>query len=300
MSTPLRLPDDWQQWLELNVGRGCAPADLLRDLTTKGGFAEPLAREVLRRILGRQAAGAPAAPTAPIVLPGLDQEPPRRRLHGRTVRVVAGMDSPQIAVLDGLVTAPECAALIAIGEQGAEPATVVDSASGALVTHRGRRSHFTHLGESRHPMVLALEQRLSMLVNWPVSHFETLQLIHYGPGDEYRPHHDWFDPLLPGSAASLARGGQRVGTFVVYLQAPISGGGTRFPAAGGLLVQPQPGRAVWFRNVHSDGVPDAATLHAGDPVIEGSKWIVTAWLRERAWRPSPPAPTSQTVTPSMP
>ena len=34
---------------------------------------------------------------------------------------------------------------------------------------------------------------------------------------EYRPHHDYFDPAHPGTAHVLQRGGQRVGTLVMYL-----------------------------------------------------------------------------------
>jgi prolyl 4-hydroxylase len=26
---------------------------------------------------------------------------------------------------------------------------------------------------------------------------------------------------------------------------------------------------------------DAASLHAGEPVTEGEKWVVTKWMRER-------------------
>jgi hypothetical protein len=44
------------------------------------------------------------------------------------------------------------------------------------------------------------------------------------------------------------------------------------------------GRAVHFHNLLPDGQPDARTLHAGMPVIEGVKWLGTLWTRQRRIR----------------
>ena len=55
--------------------------------------------------------------------------------------------------------------------------------------------------------------RIAALVNWPVVNGEGLQVLHYRPGAEYKPHHDYFDPAQPGMAAVLRRGGaEPVGT----------------------------------------------------------------------------------------
>ena len=76
----------------------------------------------------------------------------------------------------------------------------------------------------------------------------------------------------------LARGGQRVGTLVIYLNTPELGGGTVFPDVG-LEVAPVKGNAVFF----SYDRPHASTrtLHGGAPVLAGEKWVATKWLRER-------------------
>ena len=54
----------------------------------------------------------------------------------------------------------------------------------------------------------------------------------YRVGQEYRPHHDYMDPALPGAPAFLARGGQRVASLVMYLNTPTGGGATNFPDIG--------------------------------------------------------------------
>jgi prolyl 4-hydroxylase len=37
---------------------------------------------------------------------------------------------------------------------------------------------------------------------------------------------------------------------------------------------------LWFRNCFADGQVDKRSLHAGDTVEAGEKWVVTKWFRE--------------------
>ena len=127
------------------------------------------------------------------------------------------------------------------------------------------------------PVVAALERRIAKLVNWPLENGEGLQILRYGPGAEYKPHYDYFDPAEPGTATILKRGGQRVGTLVIYLNNPTKGGGTVFPDIH-LEVGPRQGNAVFFS--YERPHPSTKTLHGGSPVVEGEKWIATKWLRE--------------------
>src|SRR3546814_9411490 len=103
-----------------------------------------------------------------------------------------------------------------------------------------------------------------------------MQVLRYGPGAEYRPHYDWFDPERPGVGAILARGGQRVASVVIYLNTPARGGATVFPDAR-FEVAPAKGNAVFFSYDRPHAM--TGTLHAGAPVLEGEKWIATKWLR---------------------
>ena len=75
----------------------------------------------------------------------------------------------------------------------------------------------------------------------------------------------------------MQRGGQRVGTLVMYLNAPEGGGATTFPDVG-LEVAPVRGNAVFFS--YDRAHPATGTLHGGAPVTAGEKWVATKWLRE--------------------
>ncbi len=138
---------------------------------------------------------------------------------------------------------------------------------------------FFQRGESE--LLARLEARIAHLLRWPVENGEGLQVLHYRPGAEYKPHYDYFDPGEPGTAKVLQRGGQRLATLVMYLNEPQQGGGTTFPDLG-LEVAPQRGNAVFFS--YDRPSPATRTLHGGAPVVAGEKWVATKWLREREFK----------------
>jgi len=109
---------------------------------------------------------------------------------------------------------------------------------------------------------------------------EPMSILKYAPGEYYRPHLDYFDPKLTVSDTFMEDGGQRTASAVTYLTAPTRGGGTSFPNLA-LTVPPAAGSTLWFRNCSADGQVDERSLHAGDTVEEGEKWVVTKWFRER-------------------
>jgi prolyl 4-hydroxylase len=153
----------------------------------------------------------------------------------------------------------------------------VDNATGGSEVNAARTSDGMFFERGEAPLITAIEQRIATLLRWPVANGEGLQILRYRPGAEYRPHHDYFDPEHPGTARILERGGQRVGTLVMYLNTPEGGGATTFPDIG-LEVAPVRGNAVFFSYDHAH--PDTRALHGGAPVTAGEKWVATKWLRE--------------------
>ena len=149
--------------------------------------------------------------------------------------------------------------------------------TGGNEVNPARTSECMFFGRGESPLCERIEARIAALLSWPVVNGEGLQVLHYQPGAEYRPHHDYFDPAQPGMAAVLRRGGQRVGTLLIYLNTPLQGGATVFPDVA-LEVMPVKGHAVFFSYDRAHAV--TRTLHGGAPVIAGEKWVATKWLRE--------------------
>lgn len=136
-----------------------------------------------------------------------------------------------------------------------------------------------------------LEARIATLLNWPVDHGEGLQILRYEVGTEYKPHYDYFDPDSSGTSKLLERGGQRVGTLIIYLSEPEKGGGTVFPDVN-LEVTPKRGNAVFFS--YPQPHPSSKSLHGGKAVISGEKWIAVKWLRDTVFDRETPTQKSET------
>ncbi len=187
------------------------------------------------------------------------------------------MRTPDLLVLEDLLSDEECLALIAAAKPRLQRSLTVALETGGEEVHADRTSDGMFFTRGENAVVAAIEARIAKLLGWPVENGEGLQVLRYGPGTEYKPHYDYFDPAEPGTAAILARGGQRVATLIMYLQEPAQGGATVFPDLR-LQVVPRRGSAVFFS--YSQAHPCSQTLHGGMPVLAGEKWIATKWLRE--------------------
>jgi prolyl 4-hydroxylase len=214
----------------------------------------------------------------PIPEPDLSQSPARIDVGDREVEVLMSLHEPRVVLFGNLLSPEECDALIAAAEPRMARSLTVATRTGGEEVNDDRTSDGMFFQRGENDVVARLEARIAQLVRWPVENGEGLQVLHYRPGAEYKPHYDYFDPEEPGTPTILRRGGQRVATLVIYLNDPEQGGGTTFPDVQ-LEVAPRRGNAVFFS--YDRPHPATRSLHGGAPVIRGEKWIATKWLRER-------------------
>jgi len=224
-----------------------------------------------------------AAKTPRTRMPGPDLEgaPLYIDAGDRRVQVLHTMRHPRVVVFGNLLSAEECEGLIAAARVRLARSLTVETRTGGEVLNVDRTSEGMFFERGENEIVSRLEQRIAVLLRWPVEFGEGLQILRYAPGAQYRPHYDYFDPSEPGTPTILKRGGQRVATLVMYLQEPEQGGATTFPDVG-LEVAPVRGTGVFFSYDEPD--PATRTLHGGAPVLAGEKWVATKWLREREFK----------------
>lgn len=131
-------------------------------------------------------------------------------------------------------------------------------------------------------VVLQLVQaRIAAATGIPAVHQEPTNILHYTVGQEYKPHFDFTDPAAgPNFAEMVRREGQRVATFLIYLNDAFEGGETEFPRAG-LRYRGRAGDAILFLNIDKSGAVDPLTLHAGLAPTRGEKWLFSKWIRDR-------------------
>jgi len=274
LSMLARLPAEWQAWVKENVARGCEPGGMASIMVRDGHFKYDVATLAIAEALGQTA-------TLPVMGPHPRIEANANVIQAadRPVNVLFRMQSPEIVLFGNVLSNEECDALIAYTQQRLERSGVVGEADGATQIHTHRTSRGAMLQRGETELVTRIENRLAALIHWPVENGEGLQVLSYEKGNEYRPHFDWFDPNVPGPRKHLERGGQRVATIIMYLSDVEEGGGTSFPKIG-LQVQPKKGCAVYFANTNAAGEVDHNTLHAGEPVERGIKYVATKWLRQ--------------------
>lgn len=251
-------------------GEGCeARPDVAEDLWTQieaNGFARLPAFTL-------QPPGAPAPPRQLALEDALRSSPPR-----------AVCERPRVSVIDRLLSADECRLLIASARPYLKHSKTIDPATGQALKIEIRTSSDTSVDPLLETSALRLVQlRMAAAAGIDLPHAERLTVLRYAPGEEYRPHRDYAPPGAIERDRPLA--GNRLRTICVYLNAVEAGGATEFPVPG-VRVDPVPGRAVIFDNLHPDGRPDPDSLHAGTPVEAGEKWLATLWIRQgryRAW-----------------
>uniref|UniRef100_A0A7S3NK16 Fe2OG dioxygenase domain-containing protein n=1 Tax=Aureoumbra lagunensis TaxID=44058 RepID=A0A7S3NK16_9STRA len=184
-------------------------------------------------------------------------------------------NGPRVFLIENLISDFECDHMISLGQKvvrqsmvgqgGGFKSKTRTSANGWL--RRNASPILDHIYK-RFGDVLGIDDKLLV----PKFNAEELQIVQYQTSQEYAPHHDFGDDGTPE---------QRFLTLLLYIDLPDEGGGTSFPKAfqnQGIQVVPKRGDAVLFYNMLPDGNADDLSLHAGMPVLRGTKWVSNLWV----------------------
>ncbi len=188
----------------------------------------------------------------------------------REIHIIAKLEEPLIVILGNVLSDEECEGLIRMSEDKLKRSKIGNTRTEDDI--RTSSSMFFEEGENE--LVARIERRLSQIMNIPVEHGEGLQMLNYHIGQEYKAHFDFF------SSSSRAASNPRISTLVMYLNDVEEGGETYFPKLN-FSVNPQKGSAVYFEYFYDNQELNDLTLHGGAPVIKGSKWAATQWMRRK-------------------
>ena len=246
---------------------------------TGGSPDRRVAREILESLRGREpevAEQLDLLDRMPVDDDGNPKEPPRLDEVSR---------SPLIRTAPNFLTDEECDYLARRAEPRLQPTMVIDRATGRSIYHPVRRSDSMHFGVSNEDLVVnSINRRIAAASGTATELGEPLQLLRYGPGGEFKPHHD----------AEKEGGNQRILTALVYLSDDYDGGETRFTQTG-FSFRGRKGDILLFSNVRPDGRPDPLAEHAGLPVLRGTKLVASRWI----WREPPYFPPPRPMLPDL-
>ena len=214
---------------------------------------------------------------------------PLRRIQaaGLDVNVIA--EDPVVAVVKSFASRGECDAMQSLAARGGarrrtprEGALSHDDPSTGFRRRLGLTYDWDLVGNETLPAALldraaAVAEAFDIRV--PITFQEPLNIVEYGQFDCYEPHCD------RSCERSGPKPGGRVATMLLVCEAPTLGGATAFPRHRGkaLTLRPGAGDAVFF--AYDENARES--LHAGCPVREGVKRVVSIFLRDGVTASSP-------------
>lgn len=286
MPSKLPMPEKLVAWANERLMCGWSADELIQGMV-KVGHANDYSRQFVQAILAQREATFGRTTNKSLASSRFDADPinlPNTvELADRNVSILLALSRPRVILMENLLSDDECDAMIEMSRTELQRAKVVDESTGESRPDPDRISGYKNFPHGATPVVAAIEARIAAMFDHPIAHQEQVQVLHYPVGGQYKPHHDYFEPSLPGSPAILKRGGQRVATVVMYLNDVAEGGGTVFPKLG-IEAKPRRGNAVYFESVDAFGQLDPRLLHAGAPVTQGEKWIAVKWIRAEPWQ----------------
>jgi len=191
----------------------------------------------------------------------------------REIDIMSKIEEPLIVILGNVLSNEECDELIRLSSDKLQRSKIGSTHD----VNELRTSSSMFFQESENEIVTRVEKRVSTIMNIPIEHGESMQILRYTPGQEYKAHYDYF------SSTSQAAKNNRISTLIMYLNDVEQGGETFFPKLN-LSVTPKKGMAVYFEYFYTDNDLNELTLHGGAPVIAGEKWVATQWMRKQKIR----------------
>ncbi|QDQ82215.1 2OG-Fe(II) oxygenase [Paraburkholderia megapolitana] len=189
----------------------------------------------------------------------VDYGPSREFLTDEGVTLIAEWASPRVILLSNFLSSDQCLALIncAISKG---PTVEERHALGNL--------NVVHFPSGSDLLVDRAVARVSRAFDWPMENLEIPKILHYRPGGYITHHSEYF---------KTNEVNQRIANCIIYLNEPKSGGATILSNLG-LRVHPRLGGLLFFG--YPEPVPNSGTMHAGEPVSEGEKWLLTIVFRQ--------------------
>ena len=255
--------DEWKDWIWSNIKNGISKQSIYDDLIDNDYDVFTIINE-LRFIpqIFRKKDEIPAH----FVMDHLEQ------LGAKRIDV----DIPLYKV-ENFLTKKECDEIIKLQKMESSRSTVADGKDAQISEIRTSSTTYFELieSESKHEIVRVVKEKIMTLLDIPVQYTEAIQGQWYQKNGFYHEHYDAYDDLNQFKYT----GGNRTWTCMVTLNEVEEGGDTYFPQLNQRF-KPKIGQALIWYNLGEDGLADPLTLHAGQPIIKGEKFIITQWFHQ--------------------
>ena len=131
-------------------------------------------------------------------------------------------------------------------------------------------------------VVQLVREKISAVTGLPTAFMEPPRIFHYATGQDIKAHFDRANDGINGYGGGDYRG-DRIVTFLLYLNDGYDGGDLSFPKVG-FQCKGAKGDGIYFAHVDASGMKEPASLHAGLMVTSGEKWVMSQWIHDRPFR----------------
>jgi hypothetical protein len=197
--------------------------------------------------------------------------PPGETLH----------EAPVVRCVPECIPDTACTWLIERARGRLRRALIYDPVERADIAHTMRTNSAAGFNLMEADVVqIIVQHRIAVAVGLPIHHLEGPTVLRYQEGEQITNHFDFVDPAIPNYSEEIRRRGERIITFLIYLNDGFTAGETDFPEFG-LRYKGRRRDGVFFVNALPNGQPDTRTVHAGRPPVGGEKWVFSQFIRNR-------------------
>ena len=191
--------------------------------------------------------------------------------------------SYSIEEIDDFLTAEECDKLIQLASVRLEPSRVYTDKEDLNDT-TNRKSTQAWLNSTHDPLITKISEKVAQLSGYPIENQEDLQVVKYESGGFFKTHYDACEGTKSFCERMNGDAGPRLLTYIVYLNDDYEDGETAFPYLKKKVI-PKKGKCAIFRSTDEEsGKLIRQSLHGGEPVKNGQKWICNKWVRENKYK----------------
>ncbi len=257
------MNEEWKLWIKVNLERGCSVSKM-RSLLQESGFLIAEIDIEINANLDEDELCVDYNKSAETFI--VKNEFAKKIIN----------KSMQMYIFNDFLNDEDCTDMIAQINLNLRPSPITVNAQEDFF----RTSRTCDLGLIDCPIIQVVDKKISEALGVTLGWSEAMQGQRYDVGQEFKTHTDYFEPGTSEFNDFAAIRGQRTWTFMVYLNDTIKGGETYFSHIDKTF-SPKMGQAVIWNNLLPDGSPNTSTSHCSQPVMEGHKFIITKWFRDK-------------------
>jgi prolyl 4-hydroxylase len=185
-----------------------------------------------------------------------------------------------IQIIENVLTPEECDTIISIAKKkGLEESMVyTDNKKDIYALDKtSRNSKTAWIYDNENPIVKKIAKKAAELSGLNIDNQEPLQVAHYNKGGKFIEHHDACSEKNDQKCDKIDINPRRT-TLLIYLNDDFEGGETEFTLLG-KKIKPVKGNAIFFWDTYENKEIIQESMHRGNPVLNGEKWICTKWSR---------------------